>query len=134
MSLIARLLIGDNEAGLYSEAYWVEACAFKLKCHANYFHPNSGASYGNVSLTLRKPENLQLYDWYIEQGRINGKIEFQLSKGEDFPPKILRFEDAQCYSLSEEYDKNGESQVQLIVEFVAEEIQVDGIKFNYLNQ
>ncbi|MEG1543351.1 MAG: type VI secretion system tube protein TssD [Tannerellaceae bacterium] len=134
MSLIARLLIGDNNVGFYSEEYLIDACAFQFLNHTNYLYPNSEANYGTVCLTLRKPENLYLYSWYIEQSKISGRIEFELSKYGDTPKKALDFEGAQCFSLSEEYDKSDKSQVQLKLEFVAEEITLGGIKFNYNNK
>ncbi|MEG1563171.1 MAG: type VI secretion system tube protein TssD [Bacteroides sp.] len=134
MSLIARLLVGDNNAELYSEEYLIEKCVFKFLNHTNYLYPNSEVNYGTVSLTLRKPDNLFLYAWYIEQSKISGRIEFELSKYEDTPRKVLDFEGAQCFSLSEEYDKNGKSQLQLNLNFVAKEIKIGNIKFKYFNQ
>lgn len=134
MSLIARLLIGDNNVGFHSEEYLIEKCSFKFMNHTNYLYPNSEVSYGKVNLTLRKPDSLNLYAWYIEQSRISGQIEFELSRYDDVPRKVLRFEDAQCFSLSEEYDKNAGAQVQLKLEFVAEEIRIDGVEFKYLNE
>ncbi|MDR1881985.1 MAG: hypothetical protein LBR26_04290 [Prevotella sp.] len=138
MSLIARLLIGDNDTGRYTQEYLVEECSYRFMRPYHYLYPEADARCETVKLTLPAPgvKNLNLYEWYIGQGVLSGCIVFDLScqfNDDGEIKKVLKFEDAQCFFLSESYDVNRTSRRQLKLEFVSRQIIVDDVAFNHLN-
>ena len=79
---------------------------------------------------------MSLYDWFISNGIQSGRIVLDAvsannNAGES---KIIYFEDAYCYSLAEDNDKDKAEQRMLKISFVADKITISGIEFdNILN-
>ena len=98
--------------------------------------PDTVARNKSIAITIVAPgkEDLSLYDWYINRTLLSGRIVFDLSGQAMFDenPKILMFEGASCFSLSESYHIDQETRRLLHIEITAEETMVDSISFkNY---
>lgn len=134
MSLSACLQFGDNDAGLYTREYLVVECLHHFSRHHNHFLPDADARCEKVELTVIAPgkEDLGLYEWYIDQTALCGQILFDLSgQGADDIAhyKALRFENARCFSLSEDYHIDNARRRILKLELAAEQVIVDDVMF-----
>lgn len=136
MSLSATLKIGDNAIGNYDREYNVVGCQYKFSCGYNYRLPDTDAKNNSIVITLVSPgkEDLTIYDWYIKRMLLSGQIEFEFptqTQSQEMK-KIVTFENASCFSMSESYDINGQSLRLIKLELVAEKTIVDTIEFqNY---
>ncbi|MEE0990843.1 MAG: type VI secretion system tube protein TssD [Paludibacteraceae bacterium] len=136
MSLSATLKIGDNAIGNYDREYNVVGCQYKFSCGYNYRLPDTDAKNNSIVITLVSPgkEDLTIYDWYIKRMLLSGQIEFEFptqTQSQEMK-KIVTFENASCFSMSESYDINGKSLRLIKLELVAEKTIVDTIEFqNY---
>ncbi|MGM9760185.1 MAG: type VI secretion system tube protein TssD [Parabacteroides sp.] len=134
MSLLAKLQIGDNSAELYNEEYQLAGCSYRFARKHNGRLPDSDARCGVIEATVIVPgkENLKLYEWYIHQSFHSGRIIFDMSSQstQEFnPQKILTFEEAQCFAISEEYHINGTRRRMLKMELVAARLTIDSVPF-----
>jgi hypothetical protein len=135
MALMARLQFGDNSAGLYSKEYLVMDCHLHFSRHHNHFRPDTDARCEKVEVVVVAPgrEDLNLYEWYINNGTMNGRIVFDLqSLTSGSVEKIIRFEEAYCYSLEEEYHIDAQKRRCLRLSLVAEELVINDTTFNNL--
>ena len=136
MSLSATLKIGDNAIGNYDKEYNVVGCQYKFSCGYNYRLPDTDAKNNSIVITLVSPgkEDLTIYDWYIKRMLLSGQIEFEFptqTQSQEMK-KIVTFENASCFSMSESYDINGKSLRLIKLELIAEKTIVDTIEFqNY---
>lgn len=137
MSLAATLQFDQVTEGnntITSREYKVVTCRYHFSRHHNYYVPDTNASCDKVELAILAPSgtDLRLYEWYIKQLSFKGSIIFKLRTQWDTVDKVLTFENAKCFSLSEIYDINDNSRRMLKLEFMANLIYVDGIEFkNY---
>ena len=136
MSLSATLQIGDNNIGIYDRQYKVVRCQYKFSRGYNFRMPDTTSRNKSISITIVAPnkDDLGLYEWYINRTLLNGRILFDLSGQAMFDesPKVLTFEGASCFSLSESYHIDKEKQRLLNIEITSEETTVDHITFkNY---
>lgn len=136
MSLSATLQIGDNNIGIYDRQYKVVRCQYNFSRGYNFRMPDTTARNKTIAITIVAPskEDLSLYDWYINRTLLNGRIVFDLSDQAVFDenPKLLYFEGARCFSLSETYHIDQEVRRLIHIEITAEETTVDSISFkNY---
>lgn len=134
MSLSASIQFGDNYSGLYTRKYLVTECRCHFLRHHNYYLPDGDPLCDKVELTVVAPgkEDLSLYEWYIEQTTLCGRILFDLSSQSTDATTLcrdLRFEDAQCFSLSENYHIDDARRRLLRLEFVADQIYIDNVLF-----
>ena len=133
MSLSATLQIGDNHMENYNKEYKVVRCQYKCAWGYNFRLPDTEARNKTIEITVVAPskEDLSLYDWYIDRTLLSGRIVFDLSGQAMFDerPKIVQFEDAACFSLSESYHIDNDSQRLIHIEIAAEETVVDSIPF-----
>ena len=133
MSLSATLQIGDNHMENYNKEYKVVRCQYKCARGYNFRLPDTEARKKTIEITVVAPgkEDLSLYDWYIDRTLLSGRIVFDLSGQAMFDerPKIVQFEDAACFSLSESYHIDNNSQRLIRIEIAAEETVVDSIPF-----
>ena len=137
MALTARLQFGDNTVGLYSKEYLVADCHLHFKRHHNHFKPNTDARCETMELVVVAPgrEDLNLYEWYIQNSTLSGRLVFDLSdiRGGDFlSSKELLFEDAYCFLLAEDYHIDSSNRRYLKMSFVAETIIVNGVEYKNL--
>ena len=136
MSLSATLQIGDNNIGVYDRQYKVVRCQYNFSRGYNFRMPDTTSRNKSISITIVAPgkEDLSLYDWYINRTVLNGRILFDLSGQVMFDenPKMLCFEGASCFSLSESYHIDQENRRLIHIEITTEETTVDNIRFkNY---
>ena len=134
MALTAKLQFGDNANGRYPQEYMVADC----RCHFirgyNHAQPDSDARCERVDLTVVAPskENLTLYEWFITNGVQSGRIVFDTVSGgaNTEVSKVITFNDAYCYSLSEDYHIDVSQQRLLRISFIADYIKISGIEFD----
>lgn len=136
MALTARLQFGDNTAGLYSREYLLEDCHLHFNRRHNHFKPDTDARCEKLELVVVAPgkEDLNLYEWYINNDALSGRviIDLQTMSESESVTKLVEFEDAQCYSIQEEYHIDSQRRRSLRLSIVAETITVNDIQFNYL--
>ena len=137
MTLSAILKIGDNTTKNYDQIYNVVSCQYKISCGYNYRLPDTEAKNNSIEITLVSPgkEDLTIYDWYIKRMLLSGEIELEFSTQTQSQEgkKIVTFENASCFSMSESYDINGKSLRLIKLELVAEKTIVDTIEFQNYN-
>ena len=136
MSLSATLQIGDNNIGVYERQYKVVRCQYKFSRGYNFRMPDTTSRNKSISISIvaTGKDDLSLYDWYINRTLLNGRILFDLSGQAMFEdsPKVLSFEGALCFSLSESYHIDQENRRLIHIEITTEETTVDNIRFkNY---
>lgn len=134
MALSAKLYFGNNQIGAYSQQYDVVECKYRFNRQYNYYHPSSDAQCDNIKLTIVAPNmaDLNLYEWYINQSILSGKITFELMPDatiELAQSKEIVFEDAACYSIEEDYHIDRNQQRLLTLEISAKEVVINKIKF-----
>jgi hypothetical protein len=134
MALTAKLQFGDNNNKHYPNEYLVADCRCHFTRGYNHAQPDSDARCDRVDITVVAPskENLILYDWFITNGVLSGRIVFDtVSVGQSTEiSKIITFEDAYCYSLAEDYKIDASEQRLLKISFVADKITISGILFD----
>lgn len=137
MSLSATLKIGDNSIGNYDKEYNVVSCRYKCSCGYNYRLPDTDAKNNSIEITLVSPNDrdLTIYDWYIKRMLLSGCLEFKFSPHSDSQKeeKIVTFENASCFSISESYDIDAKSLRLIKLEIVAEKTTMDGVEFQNYN-
>ena len=136
MALSASLQFGNNQIGLYSKTYDVVECKCHFKRHHNFYLPDANAICDKMELTVVAPgkEDLNLYEWYIDQTSQSGKITFELTTASDNgsqTTKEIKFEDALCFSIAENYDIGKQRRRLLTLEVIADQIMVEDVKFNH---
>ena len=134
----AVLLFGDNDAGVYSSEYPVVKCDCHFSRHHDFYSPDSDPKCEQVMIMVVAPgkEDLELIEWYIDNSTLSGRIVFDVSdqagsKGNDTKREI-RFEDARCYLIEENYDISNGKRRLLKMEFLAESVQIDDNRFDRL--
>ena len=77
-------------------------------------------------------DDMQLYDWFIHQSTMSGRLLIQLPPGpnqsEPDTQEIL-FEEARCFSFEEEYHINRSRRRLLRLQFVAEQVNINDVIF-----
>lgn len=132
MALLATLQIGNNAEGIYNNQYLVVRCNYSFSRQHNVRVPNTVAKNNQVELVLVAPscDDMLLYDWYINQDVLSGRIVFDMSSVYNDDAKIFQFENAQCYALSESYDIDGIYRRLITLCITAESSQCDSEIFN----
>ena len=112
----------------------------ECKCHFNRHHnfnlPDANAICDKIELTVVAPgkEDLNLYEWYIDQTSQSGKITFDLtttSKNSSQATKEIYFEDALCFSIAENYDIGKQRRRYLTLEIIASKITAENVDFTH---
>jgi len=126
--------IGDNRAGRYHKEYLLtdfKACTHRM--HDEY-RPGADKYCDYVEATVIAPgrEDMLMYEWFINRSTLSGRMLIQL------PPKAnqnepdyqeILFEEATCFSFEEEYHINCNQRRVLRLQFVAEDVIINGITF-----
>ena len=108
MALIASLQFGDNDNGLYTRTYNVcDVKCHTLRPHTKYL-PDGAAKCERIEITVVAPgkEDLTLLEWYVNRSAMSGRVLIVMSneaKLDVLAEKEIRFENAVCFQLSEEY-------------------------------
>ena len=126
--------IGDNHAGRYTKEYLLTD--FKCRTHRLHdaYRPHADKYCDYIEATVIAPgrEDMQMYEWFINKSSLSGRLLIQL------PPKPnqsvpdeqeIIFEEAQCFSFEEEYHINHNQRRMLRLQFVAEQVTINGITY-----
>ena len=134
MSLLKKFQIGDNHSGRYTKEYLLS----DFKCHTHRLHneyrPDSDKYCDSIDVTIIAPgrDDMQLYDWFIHQSTLSGRLLIQLPpKPNQSEPDIqeIFFEEAKCFSFEEEYHINRNRRRMLRLRFVAENVNINDVIF-----
>ena len=139
MSLLAKLYIGDNKSGVYLNEYRVVDFQLRSGRNANEYCPDSEAFNDRLRIALIAPDkyNLELYEWYVTQSLLSGKLVIDISNQSVNYEQVQRtilFEMGQCFSLSEKYDISATYRHLLILEIVLHKMTVDDVTFKTVHQ
>lgn len=133
MALLARLQFGDNDAGFYSKEYLVMDCHLRFSRHHNHFRPDTDARCEKVELVVVAPgrEDLNLYEWYIQNGTMSGRIVYDLQSltHSSVVEKVILFEEAHCFAIEEEYHIDTQKRRCLKLSLVAEKLEINDTTF-----
>ena len=130
MSLFADLYIGDNASGNYTKTYQVVQCQLKVARKYDAYMPDSDPRCDQVFLSVIAPSqnDLELFEWYIDQSSLSGKIVIDLSNQSakyDITERTFKFENAKCFSIAESYDINETNRHQLKLGIMMEKLEID---------
>lgn len=134
MALTAVLEFGDNSIGRFFKHYLISDCRFIFKRPYNDFRPSDIPRCERLEVVVVAPgkTDLNLFEWYSSQGVQNGRIVINMSadgKNENADTRIIAFEEAQCFSLSENYDINTQRRRLLKLGIISEKITIDEVEF-----
>lgn len=130
MSLLANLYIGDNSSGYYTKKYQVVQCEIKVSRKHEAYIPTTDPRCDQVYLSVIAPDknDLDLFEWYIDQTSFSGKIVIDLANQSakyDITERTFKFEDAKCFSIAESYNINEENRHQLKLGIMMEKLEID---------
>lgn len=132
MAYFAILKFGSNDSGRYNKEYPVVTVRSRFSRPHNGVKPSSSAGCDGITLTMPVPPrtDLEIYDWFIGRDVLSGCIEFDESYGDGTDSsRIIRFENARCISLREDYEAESGERSALTITMDAEEIITSGISF-----
>lgn len=135
MSLTKQLQIGDNDLGKYWKVYLLADYKFHTFRRHNEFRPEAETYLDCIELTVYAPgrEDVTLYEWFISQSPMNGRILITLPPQENQSlgeTKELQFNNATCFSLEENYQIGINQLRTLKLCLVAEQVKLEGTIFN----
>ncbi len=134
MSLFAKLYLGDNASANYTKAYKVVQCEVKVSRHHNSYTPDGNPRCDQLILSVIAPnkDDLMLFEWYIDQSTLSGKVVIDLanqSSKYDITTRTLKFEDAKCFSIAETYNISDTNRHMLKLGIMAKKLEIDEIEF-----
>ena len=136
MALMARLQFGDNMTGHYSNEYLVMDCHLHFSRHHNHFRPDTDARCEQLELVVVAPgkEDLNLYEWYIQNSTMSGRIVFDLQTvaHDNNLEKVILFEDAYCFAIEEEYHIDTQKRRCLSLSLMADHVEINDTAFENL--
>jgi hypothetical protein len=135
MALTVKLQFGDNLAKRYTNEYNVVSSKSNFSRSYNHSRPEGDARCNYIELTLVAPDmkDMNLYDWYINQGEQNCRLLYTFSSfksDESEQEKEILLENALCFGITEEYSVEKTTRRLLKLRIVAEEVNVNGVLFN----
>lgn len=133
MPLISHLQFGDNELSIYNRDYMVKDVKCHFKKDYDEFHPTSEALCDYIEVTVFTPgkKDLSLQEWFVDNSCETGRIIVgQSDPNNDAIPvwKQILFQDAQCFSLTENYLIDDKRRT-LTLKFVALEVKLEDTEF-----
>jgi len=136
MALAAVLEFGDNHFQRYSKQYLVTDCKFLFDRSYNNFRTEGAARCERMELEIVAPgkTDLQLFEWYISKGVMNGRLVIEFS-GPDVvgeTVQVIKFEDATCFALSENYEIGSFKRRTVKLSISAEEITIGDVSFKQI--
>lgn len=134
MSLFAKLYLGDNASANYTKEYKVVQCEVKVSRHHNSYTPDGNPRCDQLILSVIAPDkdDLMLFEWYIDQSTLSGKVVIDLanqSSKYDITTRTFRFEDAQCFSIAETYNISNTNRHQLKLGIMVKKLEIDETEF-----
>lgn len=133
MAISAALKFGDNDSGMYNQEYPVFSFRSHYLRNHNGVRPDASYRCDCVRVTMPAPpkSDIRLYEWFADKSMLSGcieRVDNSLDGGEAV--STLKFENARCFSLEEEYDADNFRREVLAIEFVAEEISECDVVFH----
>lgn len=137
MTLSTKLQFGDNTCEWYNKEYMVAKCSCRINRNYNHNHPDSAPRCERIVVTLNVPvkEDLMLYEWFVDQSFMSGRILVDINTYKDAnetAPHIIYFDNAQCYSISEHYDIGENKLRRITLELDAENVRVCDVDYEHL--
>lgn len=134
MSLFANLYLGDNASGTYTNTYRVVQCEVKVSRHHNSYTPDDNPRCDQLILSVIAPgkNDLMLFEWYIDQTSLSGKVVVDLTNQSakyDITTRTFKFEDAKCFSMDETYDISDTNRHQLKLGIMVKKLEIDETEF-----
>lgn len=134
MSLFANLYLGDNHAGIYTNEYQIVQCQVKVSRHHNSYTPDGRPRCDQLILSVIAPnkDDLILFEWYIDQTSLSGKVVVDLANQSakyDVTERTFKFEDAKCFSICETYNINDSNRHQLKLGIMVKKLEIDEMEF-----
>lgn len=134
MSLFANLYLGDNASGTYTHTYQVVQCQVKVSRHHNSYTPDGNPRCDQLILSVIAPnkDDLMLFEWYIDQTSLSGKVVIDLANQSakyDITERTFKFEDAKCFSMVETYDISDTNRHQLKLGIMVKKLEIDETEF-----
>lgn len=136
MAISAKLQFGDNDCGQYASEYPVLGYECHFSRHYEASTPDSDPRCNRMSIVVVTPgkDNLELLQWFVNRSYMTGRIILDVSEmvesaGEDITREI-KFEDARCYAIEEDYDNTVNRLRVLKLDIMAENVEIDSVKFN----
>jgi hypothetical protein len=131
---LAYLMFGDVSTMQYSQAYLVPDFKCNISRRHNDSRPDGTPRCESVDITViaQGNEDLNLYQWYTEGTYMTGWLVVVLppiGPSQPAEQKLIVFENALCYAISEEYHINQRFRRILRLSIVAEEITIDSVLF-----
>ncbi|MCF0218975.1 MAG: hypothetical protein HUK14_04260 [Muribaculaceae bacterium] len=133
---MAKLQFGDNHHAMYSTEYNVVDWKGHFKTHHNNIMPDGSTYCESFELVLVAPTkddpNFSIYDWYINLNAVSGRLlfDYSCSVKDNRENRIIAFENAHCYAMSEEYSIEDKARRLLRLKIIPEQITVFGHRFN----
>lgn len=137
MALTAKLQFGNNDIGRYDREYMV----VDVRCHFarkhNQVAPTTQPKCESIELIVIAPDktDLRLYEWYMDMESQSGRLLFDntsVLSNSDGDDKVILFNDAQCFAITEFYDATDKRCRLLKLELDASELIVDNISFDHI--
>lgn len=134
MSLFANLYLGDNASGTYTNTYRVVQCEVKVSRHHNSYTPDDNPRCDQLILSVIAPgqNDLMLFEWYIDQTSLSGKVVVDLTNQSakyDITTRTFKFEDAKCFSIDEIYNISDTNRHQLKLGIMVKKLEIDETEF-----
>lgn len=134
MSLFAKLYLGDNASANYAKEYKVVQCEVKVSRHHNSYTPDGNPRCDQLILSVIAPnkDDLMLFEWYIDQSTLSGKVVIDLanqSSKYDITTRTLKFEDAKCFSIAETYNISDTNRHMLKLGIMVKKLEIDETEF-----
>ena len=134
MSLFAKLYLGDNASANYAKEYKVVQCEVKVSRHHNSYTPDGNPRCDQLILSVIAPnkDDLMLFEWYIDQSTLSGKVVIDLanqSSKYDITTRTLKFEDAKCFSLAEPNKISTPNRHMLKLGIMVKKLEIDETEF-----
>lgn len=131
---MAHLRIGDNASALYNKDYLVVECLAHSTRGYNTLHPSTVPRCEQIEITIVAPgkTDLELQNWYLSNTVRSGKLSFDLTDAQSGDLKDVRsilFEDANCFSYSEQYDIKKRSLRLLTIKIKPQSCTMDGVTY-----
>ena len=111
-----------------------------FRCHFsrryNHFNPESAPFCERIEMTIVAPEtdDYTIYEWYINRNMMSGTLTYELpvTLKNSGDKRSIDFVDAQCFSISENYDISEMKKRLLKIVIIPEQVSMQNVSFIHL--
>jgi hypothetical protein len=134
MALFAKIRFGDNYGNTSALQYDITRVKTYFARTYNHSRPEGRPRCQQIEITIVAPDfdDLNLYDWYINQGTQNCQLLYSTSAFNDSSIHQLRqitLTSAVCYGLEENYHIDSDARRTLTLSITADEVEVEDLTF-----